>query len=112
MTALEFIETDDFTRQANKLLDDRGLRLVQNEIAIDPLRGNIIQGTGGARKLRVALPSQGKGKRGGARVVYYYQTKQGKVYLLDLYSKSQQDDLSEARKRELYQIIKTGLHDD
>jgi mRNA-degrading endonuclease RelE of RelBE toxin-antitoxin system len=106
---VEFVETAEFTRKADKLLTPLELRLVQREIAIDPVRGDVIQGTGGARKLRVALPSKGKGKRGGARVVYYYQDSRGRVYLIDVYTKSRQDDLSEAQKQQLYQLIKTGL---
>lgn len=106
---VEFVETPEFTRKADKLLTSLELRLVQREIAIDPLRGDVIQGAGGARKLRVALPSKGKGKRGGARVVYYYQDSRGRVYLIDVYTKSRQGDLSEAQKQQLYQLIKTGL---
>lgn len=114
MNMVEFVETTEFTRKADKLLTPLELRLVQREIAIDPMRGDVIQGTGGARKLRVALPSKGKGKRGGARVVYYYQDSQGRVYLIrvyliDVYTKSRQADLSEAQKQQLYQLVKTGL---
>jgi mRNA-degrading endonuclease RelE of RelBE toxin-antitoxin system len=108
----EFIETVEFTRKADKLLTPLELNLVQKEIAFDPTRGAVIQGTGGARKLRVALPSKGKGKRGGARVVYYYQDSQGKVYLIDLYTKSRQSDLSEAQKQRIYQFVKAGLDDE
>lgn len=106
---IEFVETVEFTRKADKLLTSLELRLVQREIAIDPRRGDVIQGTGGARKLRVALPSKGKGKRGGARVVYYYQDSRGRVYLIDVYTKSRQGDLSEAQKQQLHQLIKTRL---
>lgn len=64
-----FIETSIFTQLAAELLDDESLRTLQNLLLEKPERGPVIAGTGGLRKLRLALP--GRGKRGGARVIYY-----------------------------------------
>jgi hypothetical protein len=67
-------------------------RHLDNTLAHDPWAGPVIRGTGGVRKLRVAL--SGRGKRGGARVVYYYQGSKERVYLIVVYSKSAKDTLS------------------
>ena len=64
-----FIETNVFTQLAATLLDDEDLRGLQNLLLEKPDRGPVFTGTGGLRKLRFALP--GRGKRGGARVIYY-----------------------------------------
>ena len=60
-------------------------------------------GTGGVRKLRWALP--GKGKRGGARVIYYYHDQHMPILLITIYPKSAKSDLSQAEKKELQKLI-------
>lgn len=69
-----------------------------------PDSGEVIQGTGGARKLRYALP--GRGKRGSARVIYidfaYYE----EIYLFDVYAKNAKSDLTPEEKDKLKQVIK------
>jgi hypothetical protein len=62
-----FIETSIFTRQVLELLTDEEYADLQSELAANPLAGDVIEGTGGLRKVRVA--AKGKGKRGGARVI-------------------------------------------
>ena len=52
----------------------------------------------------------GRGKRGGARVIYYYVDLQGEIWLLDIYLKSVKEDLSESEKRKLYKFIKEKIH--
>jgi len=63
------------------------------------MAGDAISGTGGIRKLR--LSAEGKGKRGGSRVIYFYVASRLRVYLLLAYDKSQRDDLSTAGRRYL-----------
>ncbi len=65
---MEFIETPTFTRLVTALLSDDAYRDLQNELAEDPERGNIIRNGGGIRKMRFAVP--GRGKSGGVRVIY------------------------------------------
>ncbi|HEX5676798.1 MAG TPA: hypothetical protein VFX91_02400 [Alcanivorax sp.] len=65
-----FIETPIFTKRLRGLLDDESYADFQQELGNRPDMGDVIQGTGGLRKVRVA--SSGRGKRGGARVIYYY----------------------------------------
>jgi hypothetical protein len=63
-------ETPIFTRQADRLFDDDGKRALIDFLAGHPLAGEEIPGTGGVRKVRFA--ASGRGKRGGARVIYSY----------------------------------------
>ena len=67
-----------------------------------PDAGNVIPGAGGARKLRWA--AKGKGKRGGARVIYLYVVIAARIYLLRCYAKSVRTDLTADEKRELQKI--------
>ncbi|MGH8190585.1 MAG: hypothetical protein ACREP2_03980 [Rhodanobacteraceae bacterium] len=80
-----FIETSVFTRQVLGLLTDDEYVDLQSELAANPLAGDVIQGTGGLRKVRVA--AKGQGKRGGARVIYYYASGAAQIRLLLIYTK-------------------------
>jgi hypothetical protein len=84
-------------------LTDNDLQKLQEFIMKNPDAGDIIQGTGGAIKLRWALPN--KGKRGGARVIYIDLIKFEKVYFLTCYPKSKQDNLSANEKSAMKEII-------
>lgn len=97
-----FIETSVFTRQVLELLTDEAYASFQKELAAKPLAGNVIEGTGGLRKVRVA--AQGRGKRGGARVIYYYVSGAAQIRLLLIYRKGRKDDLSVAEKRTLREL--------
>lgn len=68
----------------------------------DPAAGAVVAGTGGVRKVRVALP--GRGRSGGARVIYFYRAAKGRVYLLLAYAKNQQATLTSAEKRVMRQL--------
>ena len=61
-------------------------------------------GCGGLRKVRTADPKRGKGKRGGARVIYFYIPETKWFFLLDIYSKDEKDDLTAAEKKTLSQL--------
>ncbi|MFJ3482574.1 type II toxin-antitoxin system RelE/ParE family toxin [Pseudomonas sp. NPDC090202] len=103
-----FIETTLFTRHANELLDDDGLRGLQQALAQNPLAGRVIEGTGGIRKIRVA--SKGHGKRGGARVIYYHFTRSFQIALLMIYAKNEQVDLTHEECRALKRLIEGWGH--
>ena len=72
-------------------------------IAKNPTAGELMVGTGGARKLRVA--GRGKGKSGGYRVITFYAADDIPVFLLDIYSKDSQANLSNAERNELRKIL-------
>ena len=69
------------------------------QVAANPLAGDVIEGTGGLRKVRVA--AKGRGKRGGARVIYYHVSSAAQIRLLLIYAKGRKDDLSADEKRAL-----------
>lgn len=98
-----FIETAVFTRQITALVDDAGYADFQRELADDPEAGDLIPGTGGLRKIRLA--AKGHGKRGGARVIYYYFTSAAQIALLLAYAKNEAENLTAAQKKMLKQVI-------
>lgn len=89
-------ETESFIRQAAALWSDQELEALKSHVALNPLDGDEIPGTGGVRKLRWSRA--GMGKRGGARVIYYYYDPLAPIYLLWAYAKAKQEDLSPAEK--------------
>ena len=83
--------------QAGKLFGEDEKRDLIDYLAANPLAGDEIPGTGGVRKLRFAVP--GRGKRGGARIVYYYLDERIPLYALLVYAKSNQADLTPNERR-------------
>jgi hypothetical protein len=74
-------------------------------LAMTPEIGVVMPGTGGIRKLRSPLARKGKGKRGGARVVFFYYNDETPVALLAVYSKGEKIDLSPNEKKELRELV-------
>ncbi|MEJ0039923.1 MAG: type II toxin-antitoxin system RelE/ParE family toxin [Gammaproteobacteria bacterium] len=99
-----FIETPVFTRQVKESLSDDDYRLLQLLLAVRPDAGDLIKGGGGIRKVRWALP--GRGKSGGARVIYYWQTTEAHVYMLYLFPKSERSDLAPEQVKQLAKYAK------
>ena len=91
-----FVETPHFTRFCEEHCTDDDLRVLQQRLLDQPEAGELITGTKGLRKLRWALP--GRGKRGGARVIYYWRNAAGRIYLLYAYAKNAQSDLTEVQR--------------
>jgi len=87
-----FVETPLFSRLLLDLLSDEEYSLFQQFLIASPEAGDVIQGTGGLRKVRWA--SGGKGKRGGVRVIYYSVDEAEQIRLLLIYKKGVQDDLT------------------
>jgi len=97
------LETSIFTRQIVKLLTDEEYRQLQNALVKRPDQGVVIPGSGGLRKIRWALP--GRGKSGGARVIYFWAVRQERLLLLLIYSKNEQDDLTPDQVKLLRQLV-------
>jgi mRNA-degrading endonuclease RelE of RelBE toxin-antitoxin system len=97
-----FIETPIFTEDVLNLLSDEEYAEFQKYLADNPLVGDVIQQTGGLRKVRWS--AQGKGKRGGIRVIYYHVTADSQIRLILIYKKSIQDDLTAEQKKFLRQL--------
>jgi len=69
--------------------------------------GVLIQGAGGLRKVRWKL--EGKGKSGGVRIIYYWKTEGDQIYMLFVYPKSEQENLTSEQKKALKQIVERWL---
>src|ERR1700704_5329151 len=100
MTArpVSVIEFAAYRRRADALLTAKQRDAIVDLIAYEPTCGDIIPGSGGLRKVRVGR--DGIGKRGGARVVYYFYNEDFPILLLALYAKNEKGDLTAAEKRE------------
>ncbi|MBI3828458.1 MAG: type II toxin-antitoxin system RelE/ParE family toxin [Planctomycetes bacterium] len=93
--------TPAFAEKVEGLLDE-GDWIVIEEIARRPEAGKLIRGGAGLRKIRVALP--GRGKRGGARVIYFWRREEI-LYFLDMYPKNEKEDLSAAELKAMVKLI-------
>jgi hypothetical protein len=100
----EFVMMPEFDRQWQKLgLGDNELRQLQEALLQNPKAGNVIQGTKGLRKIRIAF--EGQGKRGSGRVAYVDFTVHEMVYLITAYPKNEKDNLSKAERNAIAKII-------
>jgi hypothetical protein len=102
LMTLAFVEFPAFTRRLLELANDEVLRDLQNELMQRPDKGAVMQGTGGFRKVRMALP--GRGKRSGARVIYLRVPEAETIVLVTLYTKSGKADLTSAERSTLRSI--------
>lgn len=99
-----FVELTPFVRFRDEHWTDNDLRALQRFLLVAPTAGDVIRGTRGLRKLRWA--ASGRGKRGGARVIYYLQTSIDRIYLVYGYVKAEQDDLTPQQLRALAALMK------
>lgn len=98
------IETSIFTQQLEDLMPDDDYRKLQAALVGNPELGQLIRGSGGLRKVRWGLP--GRGKSGGARVIYYWAVNDEELFMLLIYSKSEQDDLTPEQLKIIKRIVK------
>lgn len=99
-------ETPVFIRYAAEVWRDAEREEFINFIAANPEAGKLIRGSGGCRKVRWS--SQGQGKQGGARVIYFLGT-EGTIWLLIVYKKAKYDNLSTAFLTELKKGVEDAL---
>ena len=100
----EFVMLPEFDRKWKDMgLTDRELKALQEELTINPQKGDVMQGTGGLSKIRVAF--EGKGKSGSARVCYVDFAVYERIYLITAYSKDEKDNLSKAERNEVKKLI-------
>lgn len=101
-----FVMTPGFEKSWSAMnLGDDELRELQNLLIEDPEAGDVIQGTGGARKVR--MPLEGRGKSGGGRVIYVDVVVRERIYLLMAYPKNVQTDLSPDQKKMVRKVVET-----
>lgn len=100
-----FIEVPSFTAKWKSFgLTDDDLKTLEEILLKDPKTGDTISGTGGLRKIRI--PVEDTGKRGGGRVIYVDVEIKECIYLIDVYMKNEQTDLSEKEKKMLAKLVK------
>lgn len=96
-------ELPSYARLASKLLDQQERQDLIAYLANNPEAGDIMEGTGGVRKLRWSRGSQGKS--GGVRVIYYYHDARMPLYLLTLFAKGDKANLTKAERNELVGLV-------
>lgn len=97
------VETPEFSAAARRLFSETERRELINFVAANSTTGDLMQGTGGARKIRWG--AKGKGKRGGARVIAFYGGPRIPVFLLTAFGKGERADLTKAERNELRQVL-------
>ena len=102
-----FRETAGFTENLKKLLSEEDYSELQWELIDNPTGGNIIKDSGGIRKIRWS--AKGKGKRGGARVIYYFAVRNDAIFMLDIYAKNEKEDLSAFEIKFLRNLVREWL---
>ena len=106
---IEVKSTPKFIRLAKKSMTPETLQELIDTLALDPEQGTIIRNTGGIRKIRWAT-GKGGGKRGGLRVLYYFDGEYI-VLLVTLFKKSDQEDIDDSEKAEIRKLIDELLRD-
>jgi hypothetical protein len=98
------VETREFLKRVNPLMSGSERAELVAFVGANPEAGEIIPGTGGVRRIRWAL--QGAGKRGGARVIYYYHDERLPVFLLSAYAKSRKANLNQAERNAMKRMVR------
>jgi hypothetical protein len=99
LPGVTFVELAAYTRRAKDLLDDDAHLDLCVRLLRQPGAGAVIPGAGGLRKLRVA--AKGHGRRGGARVIYYWQDAAGLIWLCRIYTKNEAENLPAAEVKKI-----------
>lgn len=107
--AIEFVETSIFTKQIKELATDDELKVLQTELIAHPEKGDIVKGTGGLRKIRMATGN--KGKSGSIRVLYVL-AHIDKIFLVLAYPKSVKDSLTNEEKMKLKRLVQSLKGED
>ena len=96
------VETPEFLAATKAIMDENERGVLVDFLSRNPLAGDLIPGTGGVRKLRWGL--EGRGKRGGARVIYYYHSDIMPLFALTAFAKNRRADLSQAERNEFRRL--------
>jgi mRNA-degrading endonuclease RelE of RelBE toxin-antitoxin system len=101
---MKFVETAVFTRIVKSALPDDDYRTLQTVLLLRPEQGALIPGTGGLRKIRWG--GKRHGRRGGYRVRYYWDRNSETFYMLYMYPKNEQEDLTDRQAKLLGQLVR------
>jgi hypothetical protein len=105
MRSATFIELYSFTKYVYDYLTDETYLNLQNYLMLHPDAGDVIRETGGCRKLRWAV--EGRGKRGGVRIIYYYRRSNGQIWMLTIFAKNEVENIPAHKLRALREEIDT-----
>jgi hypothetical protein len=101
-----YTELAPFSKRRDELIGENGLIVLQAILNKNPESGDVMRNTGGARKVRVPVPGRTSEKSGGARVVYYFMSESGKIYLMAIIiDKKEQENLTPTEKKVIKSII-------
>jgi hypothetical protein len=106
---MTFIETPIFTKRIKVLISDEEYRLFQHSLVLRPSLGKVITNGGGLRKVR--LGTAGSGKRGSLRIIYFCDIEKDTIYLLLIYKKNEQENLTSNQLKILRNVMKEYLHE-
>ena len=101
---MRFIETPIFTADVTRELSIEEYRQLQVALLLRPTQGALIKGSGGLRKIRWGRP--GMGKRGGLRIIYFWEANSETFYMLMVYRKNEQEDLTPKQVATLQRLVK------
>ena len=101
---MEFVRFPAFEKSAAGLFSEADILAMELQLIASPDAGDLIPGGRGLRKLR--RPAKGRGKRGGARVIYYYVNSQNLILLIVAYAKNTREDLSRRQLEVLSELVK------
>jgi hypothetical protein len=101
------VETPEFLATTRKLMDENERAGLVDHLSRNPTAGDLIPGTGGVRKIRWGL--QGRGKRGGARVVYFYYNTSFPLFALAAYAKNEREDLSQEDRNDYRRLTRVMI---
>ncbi len=96
------VELKSFQKEVKDLLTTKEIKELIDHLALNPKDGDLIEGTGGIRKLR--WRRTGTGKSGGIRVIYFYYNDSYPMFLLDCYAKNEKDNLTKAEQKEFRKL--------
>ena len=97
------VETPGFLREAGAALTEKERTELVSYLAANPEAGDVMPETGGTRKLR--WRAQGRGKRGGARAIYYFHDESLPLFLLNVFAKNEKANLTKAERNEMRKLL-------
>jgi hypothetical protein len=106
MSLFSFIELQPFATVRDKYLTDEEFAELQSYLAMHPEVGDVIPHSGGCRKLRWSV--EGRGKRGGVRIIYFLRLRPGQIVLVTMYAKNVRDNIDPAILRRLKEAFEDG----
>ena len=96
-------ELESFIKSSNKIMKEDEIKEFIDHISLNPKTGDVIPDTGGIRKVRWKIKN--KGKRGGARIIYFYYNENVPLFLLYAYAKNEETDLSSTKKKVMKNLV-------